>query len=103
MIVSIEVEIGHELGLYIIHGFVQRLDEFVEILFVQEDLVPVVAVVIKTLAAFGDGEVIIVAPGSSYIEEIGPSFSCADALAVNAFDFVVIVLVRHSIDFYSFD
>jgi hypothetical protein len=61
----------------------------------------IVAVIIKTFAAFGYGQVIIVAPGSSYIKKVGPSFSGTDTLTVNALHFLVIVLVRHLYKFLA--
>ena len=57
---------------------------------------PVVSIVIETLPALGDGQVIIVATGSSYIKEIGPSFSRPDAFAVNAVHSFFVVVVRHN-------
>jgi len=51
MVVRIEVEIGHQLGLHVVDRFGQRLEKFVKILFVEEDLVPVIAVLIEFLTA----------------------------------------------------
>ena len=56
---------------------------------------PVVSIGIKFLTAFCNGEILVVSPGSSYIKEVGSSFTCANALAVNAVHSFVIVFVRH--------
>ena len=73
----------------------------VEVLFVQEDLVAIITIIVKAFAAFGNGEIIIVATCSPYIKEIGSSLTCPNPLAVNAFHFLVVVVVRHVIWFYS--
>ena len=62
---------------------------------------PVVTIIIKTFAAFSDGEVVIVSPGCLYIKKIGPAFAGTNSLAVNALHFLFIVVVRHSYKFYS--
>src|ERR671912_2935430 len=85
MVVSIKIEIGHQLGFYVIHGFSKRFDEFVEILFIKKNLVPVVTIIIKAFAAFGYGQVIIISTCCPYIKEISPAFAGPDPLAVNAF------------------
>ena len=59
----------------------------------------VVSVRIKTLTAFGDSKIIIIATGLPYIEEVGSAFAGPDAFAVNAFHFFVIIFVRHCIKF----
>ena len=79
-----------------INSFCKRFNEFVEILFVQKDFVPVIPVIIKSFPAFRDGEIVVVPTGSSYIEEISPSLPCSYTLAVYAFHPFVIVFVRHS-------
>ena len=61
----------------------------------------VVTVIIKTFTAFSNSQVIVIAPGSSYIEKIGSSFACTDAFAVNALYFLVVVLVRHCCKFLA--
>ena len=60
---------------------------------------PVVTIVVEALAAFCNGQKVIVAPGSSNIEEICPSFSGPNPFAVNTFYFLFVVLVRHSYKF----
>jgi hypothetical protein len=96
MVECVEIKIRHQVGLYIVNRFTQRLNEFVEIFFVQEDLVPVITIVIKAFAAFSNGQEIIVTPGSPYIKKIGSSFTGPDPFTVNTFHFFVVVLVRHS-------
>ncbi len=96
VVVGIEVEIRHQIGLYIVHRLGQRLQELVEIFLVQEDLVPVITILIKFLPAFRDRKIVIVTTGSPYIEEICPAFSGPDAFAVNAFHSFVVVVVRHN-------
>src|SRR5262245_32492006 len=61
----------------------------------------IVTIVVKTLAAFSDSQVIIISTRSSYIKKIRPAFSGPDTLAVNAFHFLVVVVVRHNCNFYS--
>jgi hypothetical protein len=101
VVIGIEIKVRHQLGLDMIDSFIERLDEFIEILLVQEDLVAVVAIVVETLPTFSNGEVVIVASCSSYIEEIGTALACTDPFAVDAFHFLVVVFVRHSKKFYS--
>jgi hypothetical protein len=95
VIESVEIKIGHQFCFYIIHCFAEAFDEFIEIFFVEEDLMPVVSIRIKALAAFCDGEVIIIATGFPYIKKVSPAFPCPDAFALNAFHFFVVVFVRH--------
>jgi len=96
MIERIEIEIWHQVCLHIINSLTQSFQELVEVFLVQEDLVPVVSIVVKTLAAFGNGQEIIITTGCPYIKKIGPSFTSPDPLAVNTVHFFVVVLVRHS-------
>jgi hypothetical protein len=96
MVESVEVEIGHQFSFYIVNCFIQTLQELVEIFLVQKNLVPVVAIFIEALTAFCNGQEIIIATGRPYIEEIGPSFTGFDALAVHAVHLLVGMLVRHS-------
>ena len=59
---------------------------------------PVVAVVIEPLPAFGDGqEIIIIAPGGAHIEEVGASFARPDSLAVDAVVAFVVAIVAHGL------
>ena len=51
--------------------------------------------------ALCDGEVVVVPAGCSHIEEVRSPLSSPDTLAVNAFHFLVVVVVRHSFEFYS--
>ena len=62
----------------------------------------VITIVIKTLTALGDGEVIVISASSPYIKKIGSSFTSSDSFAVNTFHFFVVVLVRHSCCFLVF-
>src|SRR5688572_28409568 len=96
MVECIKIEIGHQFGLYIIDRLTQGLDEFVEILLVQEYFVPVIPIVVKPFTAFGNCKVIIISAGSSNIKKVGPSFAGTNALAVNTLYFLVIILVHHS-------
>lgn len=55
-------------------GFEQPGCELVEILLVEEDLVPVVArppVGVDELAALGDGDEVVVGAGGAHVEKIG--------------------------------
>jgi len=74
---GIKIKVRHQLSLHVVHGFIQRLDELVEVFFVQEDLVSVVTLICETFPAFGDGEVIIITSCGPYIKEIGSSLTCA--------------------------
>src|SRR6478735_5159898 len=78
----------------------QRFDKLVEVFFVQENFVTVVTVIIKTFTAFRDRQVIIITTCSSYIKKVSPTLTSPDPLAVNAFHFLVVVVVRHSRKFY---
>ena len=100
MVVSVEVEIRHQLGLDIIYCLGQRLQELIEVFLIKKDLVPVIAILIKFLPAFGDSKIIIVTTGCPHIEEICPAFASANPFAVNAFHPFVVVFVRHN-DFFS--
>ena len=62
---------------------------------------PVVSVIIKTLTAFSNGEVIIITTGCPYIKKVSPSLSSTNSFAVNTFHFLVVILVRHSSCFFS--
>jgi hypothetical protein len=80
----------------VLNSFVQSFEEFIEIFFVQEYFVPIVSIIIKTLSAFSDGQVIIITASGSYIEEISSSFASSDAFTVNAVHSFFVVIVRHS-------
>jgi hypothetical protein len=56
----------------------------------------VVAIIIKAFAAFRYGQIVIVASGSSDIKKVCPSFSSADAFAVNAVHSFFVIVVRHN-------
>lgn len=96
LIELVEVNLRHQLGFDMINHLIHRLHEFIEILFVKEDLVPVISIIIESLSALCDGEIIIVAPGCPYIKEISPSFTRPDAFAVNAVHSFFVVVVRHN-------
>ena len=57
---------------------------------------PIIPIIIKAFAAFCNCQVIIITAGGSYIKEISPTLSSTNSLAVNAFHFVFVILVRHS-------
>ncbi len=57
---------------------------------------PVVTIIVEALPAFRNRKKIIVAAGSSYIEKVGPSFSSPNSFAVNTFNLLFVVVVRHS-------
>src|SRR4030095_576285 len=84
-----------------VNCFAKCFNEFVEILFVKKDFVSVVAVVIKTFTAFSNCQIIIIVPCCLHIKKISSSFASTNTLTVDAFHFLVIVLVRHSFKFYS--
>ena len=109
MVKSIEIEVRHQLGLYIINCLTKCFDKLVEILFIQKDLMPVIPVIIKPFPALRYSEVVIVAAGGSYIKKVSSSFTSANALAVNTLRFtslcitisrlLFIILVRHFLSF----
>lgn len=101
MIECIEIKVGHQFCFNIINRLIQCFDEFVEVFFVQENFVTVIAVIIKPFATFSDGQVIVIPSGSSYIKKVRSSLSSTDALAVNALHLFVVVLVRHLFSFFS--
>ena len=96
MVESIKIKIRHQIGFHMIHRFGQRFDELVEVFLVKENLVPVIPIVIKTLATLRYGQVVVVATGCPHIEEISPSLTCTYTLAVHALHSFVVVFVRHS-------
>ena len=96
VVVGVEVEIRHQVGLHIVDRLGQRLQELVEILLVKEDLVPVVAILIKFLPAFSDGKIVIITTSCPHIEEIRPALASPDPFAVDAFHSFVVVFVRHN-------
>src|SRR4051812_20310985 len=72
----IEVVFRQQVLFNVVHGFVQRFNKFVEVLFVQKNLVTVVSVVAELFLAFGKGNVVVVRLGCPYIKEISsPSTS----------------------------
>src|SRR5579863_963706 len=95
MIECIEIKVGHQFGLYIIHCFGKGLYKFIEVLLVQEDFVSVIPIFIKFLTAFGNRQIIIIASCSPYIKKISPPLTGPDSFAIHAFHSFVIVLVRH--------
>jgi sulfur relay (sulfurtransferase) DsrC/TusE family protein len=84
-----------------INCFAQCLNEFVEIFFVKENLMPVVTIIIKAFAAFGNSQKIIVAPRCPYIKKIGAAFTRSDSFAINAFHFLVVIFVRHGFEIFT--
>ncbi len=60
---------------------------------------PVITIVIEALAAFGNGQVIIISSCSSYIKKICSAFAGTNSFAVDAFHSLVIVFVLHIISF----
>src|SRR6188508_557598 len=97
MIECIKVKIGHQFCLYIINGFAEGLDELIKVFLIKEDLMTIITVIIKSFTAFGNGQIIIITTGCSYVKEISPAFTSTNPFAVNAFHFVfVVILVRHS-------
>lgn len=95
---GVKIKIGHELGLNVVHGFAQSFYEFVEIFLVQEDLMPVIPIVIKAFTALCNGQEIIISPGRAYIKKIGAALTSPDAFAVDTVGFTFVVLVRHGFD-----
>src|SRR6187431_2849502 len=97
MIECIKVKVGHQFRLYIINRLAKCFDKLIKVFFVEEDLMTIITVIIKSLTAFGNGQVIIITTSGSYIKEISPAFTSTNSFAVNAFHFVfVVILVRHS-------
>ena len=70
VVVGIEIKIRHELSFHIINGFSKGFEEFVEVFFVEEDLVAVVAA-IHAFLALGDRQVVIVLTGGAHIGRLG--------------------------------
>ncbi len=56
---------------------------------------PVVTIIVKTFSTFGNCQKIVVASRGSNIKKIGPSLSRPDPFAVNTFNFLFVVVVRH--------
>lgn len=56
---------------------------------------PFVGIIVKTFTTFGNGQVVIIAPGGLYIKKIGPAFSCLDSLTINTLLFLFVVIVTH--------
>src|SRR6187399_869979 len=97
MIECIKVKIGHQFSLYIVNCFPKGFDKLIKIFFIKEDLMTIITVIIKSLSAFGNGQIIIITTGCSYVKKISPAFTSTNSFAVNAFHFVfVVILVRHS-------
>src|SRR6186713_1638770 len=97
MIECIKVKIGHQFCLYIINSFAESFDKLIKVFFIKEDLMTIIPIIIKSLTAFGNGQIIIITTGCPYVEEISPAFTSTNSFAVNAFHFVfVVILVRHS-------
>src|SRR5678815_2645553 len=97
MIKCIKVKIGHQFCFYIINSFAKSFDKLIKIFLVKKDFMTIISVVIKSLTAFSNGQIIIITAGCPYIKEISPAFTSTNSFAVNAFHFVfVVILVRHS-------
>ncbi len=61
---------------------------------------PVIPVLVKSLPAFGNSQIIIIATCFPDIKEIGSPFTRPDPLTVNTFHLFVIIFVRHFCNFY---
>ena len=96
VIISVEIEIRHQFGLYVVYRLGQGLQELVKVFLIEENFMPVITVFIEFLPAFGDSKIIIITTGCPYIEEIRPAFPGPDAFAINAFHSFVVVVVRHN-------
>jgi hypothetical protein len=86
----------HQLSLHMIHGLGKGFDEFIEVFFVQENLMPVVPIIIEPLATLRNGQVVIIPTGCAHVKKISPSLTGTDALAVHAVHSLVVVVVPHS-------
>ena len=100
VIVGIEVEIRHQVSLYVVHRFGKSIQEFIKIFFVKEHFMSVVPIIVKTLLAFCDSDKIVIPTSSTYIKEICPSLPGLYAFAKQALVVTIIaivfVFVRHS-------
>jgi hypothetical protein len=56
---------------------------------------PVVTIIIKPFPTFRDGQKVIIATGSPYVKKISSSFPGPDPFAINTFNFLFVVFVRH--------
>ena len=96
MVVGVEIEVRHEIRLHVINRFGECFQELVEVFLVEEDLVPVIPVLIEFFTAFGNGKIVVVATCCPHIKEVRSAFASPDALAVNAFHSFFVVVVRHN-------
>jgi hypothetical protein len=70
MIELFEIIIRHQLGFYVPDGIAQTGNEFIEIFFIQENLVFIVAVPICLSFALCYRDIIIVSAGCFHVKEI---------------------------------
>jgi len=95
---GIKVEVRHQLCLDVVYGLAQSFGEFIEVFFVDEDFMAVIAIVVKPLPTLGGGqEEIIISPCGPYVKKIGPAFPSSDALAVYAVVSLVVRIVAQGI------
>lgn len=80
---GVEVKVWHQVGLYEVDGLGQAGQELVEVLFVQEHLMAIVAAILKTLLALSDGNEVVVATSRANVEEISATLSSLDPLRKN--------------------
>ena len=86
------IEFWHQFGFHVADHLIQRSDKTVEILFVQEYLVALVAKAILAARTFGNGDKIIAAFGFLYIQKIRAAFASPNAFGKYAFLLVAITV-----------
>jgi hypothetical protein len=72
-----------------------RFYKTVEVFFVQEDLMPLIAIVIKFLCALRQCDIKVFTFRPPHIEKIGSAFSGFYFARINAFEFPGVILVFH--------
>ena len=75
MVESVKVEVRHQVRLYVVDRFREAIKELVEILFVEEHLMAVIATIFKALLAFGNGYEIVITAGCAHIEKVSAAFA----------------------------
>jgi hypothetical protein len=86
-----KVHVWHQLCLHMIHRIVQRVYEFVEVFFVEENLVLFVrkSIILEPLFTFGDRQIIIIRTGCFDVKKVS-SLAC---LYLRGVDFVPAVIL----------
>src|ERR1043165_1161733 len=80
---SIEVEVGHQIGLNEVDGLCQASQELIEVFLVQEHLMAIIATILKTLLALGYRDEIIVSASCAHIEEVSAALASLNTFRKN--------------------